>query len=292
MKGRNLENFVANREDMEMWLNSPAYRILRDTIGMLNESVRGRLRSSVRCPSPAVCELVAVFGRLRKILAECPRVDNGVCFANPGFRIWRKNVGENVAEILANVTDNADCYEYFLNSFGNASRLDFGTGHELHFLAFIACLLSLGHLKESDAICIVLDVFWEYWNFYIALQDQYRLEPAGSAGAWGIDDYVALPFVFGSSQLIGEIEISPESIINLDVAEKRFDDNCYSKWIKYLYTSKSGDFAEHSRGLYSLRTMRNFEDLNKGMLKVYEQDVLGRFFVVQQFGFGEILRVK
>lgn len=52
------------------------------------------------------------------------------------------------------------------------------------------------HLGLTVFHCSYLDVVRK-------LQHIYRMEPAGSHGAWSLDDHQFVPFIWGSSQLIG-----------------------------------------------------------------------------------------
>lgn len=66
------------------------------------------------------------------------------------------------------------------------------------------CLVKLGAVKQEDYSFLVLGVFWKYIQVMRYLQSTYWLEPAGSHGVWGLDDYQFLPFLWGAGQLRGE----------------------------------------------------------------------------------------
>lgn len=116
---------------------------------------------------------------------------------------------------------------YIVDSFGNPTRIDYGTGHEMSFCMFLCGLYKVDVLKQSDSKATV-NVLFSRLNSYIhrvncrfvynysvfryleivrRLQLRYQMEPAGSHGAWSLDDYQFVPFVWGSAQLIGNTKL-------------------------------------------------------------------------------------
>lgn len=95
---------------------------------------------------------------------------------------------------------------YLLCSFGSFGRVDYGSGHELCFSIFLLCLLLLRFFQPAadEERLLVLGVFERYMRIVWRLQDVYKLEPAGSHGVWGLDDYHFLPYLWGSAQLRSE----------------------------------------------------------------------------------------
>jgi hypothetical protein len=83
-------------------------------------------------------------------------------------------------------------------------------------------------------------------RFLVGLQDQVPpetktipfvvlLKRRGSCDVTmcGLDDYVALPFVFGAAQLINHREITPENVITPEVACPNRDEYLYCRRIDH-----------------------------------------------------------
>ena len=71
---------------------------------------------------------------------------------------------------------------YLTESFGNAVRIDYGTGHEATFMAFLCCFDRMKLFSPEDYQAVVSRVFVQYLVVTRKLQTVYLLEPAGSHG--------------------------------------------------------------------------------------------------------------
>ena len=130
----------------------------------------------------------------------------GICFGAVLFLdLNPQNVDQLLSTILPVELHPAIPYisPYFMTSFGSFLRMDYGSGHETSFAIF---LLSLSFLRffrpeQDEERQVVLLLFVRYLRLCWRLQDVYNLEPAGSHGVWGLDDYSFLGYIFGSGQL-------------------------------------------------------------------------------------------
>ncbi|KAK3230696.1 hypothetical protein Dsin_002577 [Dipteronia sinensis] len=101
-------------------------------------------------------------------------------------------------------------------------------------------------VKEEDYQAVVSRVFVKYLELMRKLQLVYCLEPVGSHGVWGLDDYHFLLFIFGSSQLIDHKYMKPKSIHNHDILDNLSNEFMYLSCIAFIKKVNKGLFADHS----------------------------------------------
>jgi len=239
-------------------------------------------------PEP-IQRLQQLLERVRSYMAEAPPDTGPRRFGNISFRTWHALLGQRTSDLLdefiiprlspAAVPAKAEIEAYFLGSFGSSQRLDYGTGHELSFLAFLGCLWKLDYFDigaTQDAATetsrhIVLNVLEPYLVVVRALIQTYTLEPAGSHGVWGLDDHSFLPYVFGSAQLTreiaadeptpleGSVKGAPRTgdVARADAVERWRPSNMYFSAVGFIHDVKSGPFWEHSPMLFDISGVRH-----------------------------------
>jgi serine/threonine-protein phosphatase 2A activator len=145
-------------------------------------------------------------------------------------------------------------------------------------------------IGEEDYQAVVSRVFVKYLDLMRKLQLVYCLEPAGSHGVWGLDDYHFMPFIFGSSQLIDHKYMKPKSIHNRDILDNFSNEYLYLGCICFVMKVKKGHFAEHSPMLDDISGVPNWKKVNSGLLKMYKAEVLEKVPIMQHFLFGSLIK--
>ena len=185
----------------------------------LNAAVQGRPSSSPHERSAAVDTVVSLMRRAEQWIAEIPPIQQAMRFGNRAFRHWHQRLMQELPGFLSSLLSPellaagaaAELSVYLDEAFGNQQRIDYGTGHELNFLLFLLCAFKLQVFAPSDSAALVMDAFTAYIQLMENIQLTYWLEPAGSKGSWGLDDFQFLPFLLGSAQLIDHPELSPSA---------------------------------------------------------------------------------
>lgn len=233
---------------------------------------------------PVVQSLAKLLEALTAIIDEAPPDTGPRRFGNVSFRKWYDIVRERVSDLLdqylpaevlaykssSEVTAKSELEAYLIGSFGSSQRLDYGTGHELSFLAFLGCLWKLGAFPASQdgdqERGIVLGVIEPYLVLIRRLILTYTLEPAGSHGVWGLDDHSFVSYIFGSAQFSPPISTpadiategslanapNPADVAKIAAVQRERGRNMYFSAIGFIYDVKKGPFWEHSPILYDV----------------------------------------
>merc|ERR1712176_33671 len=149
-----------------------------------------------------------------------------------------------------------------------------------------------GALAKADAADAILCVFARYIKVMRRLQSVYVLEPAGPHGVWGLDDFHALPFLFGAAQLTGmEDEVPTKEVYHERTIRDYATSYLYVDAINQVLLAKRGaPFHETSPMLFDITAVPTWSKTHIGLTKMYRAEVLGKFPVIQHFLFGPTLR--
>lgn len=290
---------ITSMDDIRRFNESPSGRHFLGFVASLSQSVRGRkLSDPLPIPlSPVLTSLISLVQTLSDWIDQIPPLPHQARYGNPAYRLWHERLAAVVSSLLKPVLSAADLeaaevelVPYLLDSVGNATRIDYGTGHETNFAAFLYCLACLNLIKEEDYPGLVTRVFVSYLELMRKLQTTYCLEPAGSHGVWGLDDYHFLPFIFGAAQLIDHKYMKPKSIHNPDILENFSNEYLYLACVSFVKKAKKGVFAEHSPMLDDISGVPQWSKVNSGLLKMYKAEVLEKVPIMQHFLFGSIIK--
>lgn len=169
--------------DVARFLTSQAYRDIGIFVMQLNRALCPRksplgsglsktfpLVGGGRQDPESVRKLQTLLSKTNDIIEEAPPDPGPRRFGNVSFRKWYGLVEERAEGLLREFVDGDvlsfptkdgkddggksvgpldELKAYFLGSFGSPQRLDYGTGHELSFLAFLGCLWKLGAFQDG-----------------------------------------------------------------------------------------------------------------------------------------------
>lgn len=242
-------------------------------------------------------------------------------FGNLAFRTWGARMQERIRALHTALLPSEcvpfiqELAPYLADAFGSFVRIDYGTGHELHFVAWLGFLYRLGVFDEAHAEeRLALEVIPAYLRVVWHLQDRYALEPAGSHGVWGLDDYQFVPYILGAAQLrdtslapsqMAELALYPharqreprtgprltplDTILYIPPRTVSPVPNMYTSSLARIHSLKRGPFSEHSPLLFDIsRNVPTWPKVYTGMLKMYDAECLLKRPVVQHFVFGHV----
>ncbi|GAA5852361.1 hypothetical protein JCM8547_006754 [Rhodosporidiobolus lusitaniae] len=283
----NPQRKIFSAPDVERWLRSEAYERIDGFIQSLRSvSTKEELEGE---PSQAVKIIVDFLKKCAEWFDEAS-ASNSPSSRSKAFKAWLSRVEEASAVLNRDLVPSSQSSTaipeltfHLSASFGSAARMDYGTGHELSFLAYLRILRLVGALTEEDEPAIVRRVFVAYRAVVEKLQRVFKLEAAGKMGVWGVDEHQHLVYHFGASQSRIHASNRPTSLLSSPTTSPSRISYLFLSSLFHLNSSSPpASFASTSHSIAP-----NDDD---GLLKLYRSEVLHRLPVIQHFRFSAILR--
>ncbi|KAG4068006.1 hypothetical protein HA402_010692 [Bradysia odoriphaga] len=162
---------------------------------------------------------------------------------SPTFGNWFEKMKSISTELLENALPAIfhrsviEVSTYFIESFGNATRIDYGHSHELAFIMFLCALYKIFALDERDNLLVGLKIF----NAYLQLLS------------------VKEPF-------------EPNRFLETDVINRFKNEYYFIGCIDHIRQVKTGSFTEHSNQLVSIGSFDSWGKINSILIFEYEKE--------------------
>ena len=176
---RPAERRIMNQADLQRFLKSKALKDFMAFILALNDAAHGQPISAPVQQSKAVGSILQALDTLNGWVDEIPPLKQALRYGNPAFRTWFNKIDDNAHDLLRSVLPShlaaaaVELKPILVDSFGNKTRIDYGTGHETTFCELLFCLAKLGVFQEQDRLSLVTHVFSKYLQLMRKVQTTY-----------------------------------------------------------------------------------------------------------------------
>lgn len=298
MTFKELTKVITSPSELDLFLESETYDDFMMFICNVANALKGIPISSDLIVSDNAKKVNQLLGCIDNFIDECPLLPQPVRFGNKGFQTLYDKISCNAENLLKEMLPEAmhgciiELQGYLNDSFGNRSRLDYGTGHEQHFAIFLFCLFKMKFLdadNKNDLISAALVIFEKYIVIMRRIQMKYILEPAGSRGVWGLDDHHFLPFLWGAFQLEWQSSIQPGDVHNERIVKDYHEKYLYLDGILVIRKMKAGaPFGEVAPILSDISAVPNWKKIGEGLVKMYHGEVHRKLPVMQHLLLGSL----
>ncbi|XP_017037504.1 serine/threonine-protein phosphatase 2A activator [Drosophila kikkawai] len=290
--------------DIDVWRSSEAFYNLISYLNDVSTEVQGVLSSASFPVSENIRRLTTIFDKLDEIVTSSPPafqvVDTmasaSLDLGNKGYRRFSRIMLRDIYQILEEALPVNKCSyvnelgQYLSGAFGSSTKIEYGTGHELSFLFFMCGLFEAKILRrEQDLAASALILFDRYLKFVRRMQVLYSVVSANCQGAYGLDKFQFVPYIWGAAQLCHGAPFSPQKMLDENIVEEYKTEYMLIDCVRHVYDTAGGSFARHSSQLWSLAALSSWMKIHRGLMFMYMEDILLDFDSLSALRFGELM---